>query len=122
MRVALFAKRINGTYYMAEAIGENKKKRLWITSLYYNSKVSAGQMLHGTNALSLTSENGKVSSADTDTSLARLDNGVNTQTQNSSGGAMKQARDNREVTDRELLADAMESIAENQAEREALEE
>ena len=54
MRKIVYKKKINGTYYLVEAVGENAYKKLWVVSAYINKK---GELTEGSASDIISQQN-----------------------------------------------------------------
>lgn len=61
----LYKKKINGTYYLVEAVVENKYKKLWVVSAYINKKGTVTQVSDGVNTPEFYAQNELASSVPT---------------------------------------------------------
>lgn len=71
----LYKKKINGTYYLVEAVVENKYKKLWVVSAYINKKGTVTQVSDGVSTPELYAQNALASSAPTN-SISNTDENV----------------------------------------------
>ena len=72
----LLYKKINGTYYLVEAVVENKYKKLWVVSAYINKKGTVTQVSDGVNTPEFYARNELASSVPTN-SISNLNKNVN---------------------------------------------
>lgn len=72
----LYKKKINGTYYLVEAVVENKYKKLWVVSAYINKKGTVTQVSDGVNTPEFYARNELASSVPTN-SISNLNKNVN---------------------------------------------
>ena len=71
----LYKKKINGTYYLVEAVVENKYKKLWVVSAYINKKGTVTQVSDGVNTPEFYARNELASSVPTN-SISNTDENV----------------------------------------------
>ena len=83
MPLLLYRKRINGTYYFVEAVGENAYKKIWATSAYISKKELTHVSASDTIGRQLTSKTLHASRS-FDSSVAQSSEDVKTQGENNS--------------------------------------
>lgn len=109
--LVVYKKKINGVYYLVEAVFENKYKKLWVVSAYIKKEAESFTQESNANALDTTPE------ATPDSQLSAYNNIIEENDKNSNSNTNQNPNidmnhSQRDISYRELLATALQTMSE----------